>query len=243
MKGIVRKNRLIAAITIFSLIFVGFFAVVEAREFVRTKSLDLTDIEKEGILFMREEEKLARDVYLNFYGLYDSIPIFNNIAESEQRHMDALKTLIDKYGLIDPTEGKDIGEFENQELQQLYYDLVAAGTNSLNSALEVAAEIEEIDIIDLKEYISQTDKVDIKRVYNNLLKGSESHLRAFVKTLKVRGVTYLPKHLSQEEFDEIINKGPRSTLAPKKAGNMFLSNNRFQTRIQKMLLFLTRGNN
>jgi hypothetical protein len=237
-----KRNRLIAAITIFSLIFIGFFAVVEAREFVRTNSLDLTDIEREGILFMREEEKLARDVYQYFYGLYDSIPIFNNIAESEQRHMDSIKTLIDKYGLADPTDGKDIGEFENQELQQLYYDLIAAGSSSLNSALEVGAEIEEIDIIDLKEYISQTDKVDIKRVYNNLLKGSESHLRAFVKTLKARGVTYLPKHLSQEEFDDIINKGPRSTVSMKRAGNMLLLNNRFQTRIQKMLMFLIRGN-
>jgi len=166
---------------------------------------DLTEQEIEGLLFIREEEKLARDVYLTFDEMYSELPIFENIAESEQRHMDAIKNLLDKYGLDDPTEGMDIGEFTNQELQNLYYQLIEEGEQSLNDALTVGGKIEEIDIIDLQNYIEQTDKTDLERVYSNLLKGSKNHLRAFVKELKKQGVTYEPFYLSQEEFDEIIN--------------------------------------
>ena len=166
---------------------------------------DLTEQEIEGLLFIREEEKLARDVYLTFDEMYSELPIFENIAESEQRHMDVIKNLLDKYGLDDPTEGMDIGEFTNQELQNLYYQLIEEGEQSLNDALTVGGKIEEIDIIDLQNYIEQTDKTDLERVYSNLLKGSKNHLRAFVKELKKQGVTYEPFYLSQEEFDEIIN--------------------------------------
>jgi hypothetical protein len=154
---------------------------------------------------MREEEKLARDVYLTFDGMYSELPIFENIGESEQRHMDAIKKLLDKYDLDDPAEGNGIGEFTNQDLQNLYYQLIEEGEQSLIDALIVGGKIEEIDIIDLKEYIEQTDKPDLKKVYGNLLDGSKNHLRAFVRELKKQGVTYEPFYLSQEEFDEIIN--------------------------------------
>lgn len=198
------KKRLIASAAVLFLIGTFFVAAAGASGIVNANSNGLTDDEKEGILFMREEEKLARDVYLNFQDLYN-IPIFYNIAQSEQQHMKAIKTLIDRYDLKDPIEGKDIGEFTNQYLQDLYNDLISQGS-TLIDALKVGAEIEEIDIIDLKEYISQTDKEDILWVYGNLLEGSKNHLRAFVKNLKSRGVIYEPKHLSQEEFGYIINE-------------------------------------
>jgi len=165
---------------------------------------DLEDSESQGLLYMREEEKLARDVYLTLYEKYNSLAIFDNIAESEQRHMDSIKTLLDRYSLDDPVEGKEIGEFTNQKLQDLYYNLISEGEQSLVDALTVGGKIEEIDIIDLKEYIEQTDQLDIKRVYNNLLEGSKNHLRAFVKELEMNGVTYEPFYLSQEDFDDII---------------------------------------
>jgi len=165
---------------------------------------DLDDSEIQGLLYMREEEKLARDVYLTFYEKYNTLAIFDNIAGSEQRHMDAIKNLLEKYGLDDPAEGKEIGEFSNQELQNLYYDIISEGKQSLIDALTVGGKIEEIDIIDLKEYMEQTDNLDIKRVYNNLLEGSKNHLRAFVKELEMNGVTYEPFYLSQEEFDDIL---------------------------------------
>lgn len=169
-------------------------------------STDLTDEEIESLLYMREEEKLARDVYIVLGDLYSSLKIFENIANSEQRHMDSIKNLLDKYGLEDPAEGNDIGEFTNQDLQNLYTTLVNEGKQSLIDALTVGGKIEEIDIIDLKNYINITDKPDIIKVFSNLLDGSKNHLRAFVKELDKQGVTYEPFYLSQEEFDEIIDE-------------------------------------
>jgi hypothetical protein len=167
---------------------------------------DLSEVEAEGIRFMREEEKLARDVYLTLYGQWD-MQAFTHIADSENTHMEAIKTLIDRYGLDDPAAGREIGEFANKELQALYNQLVEQGSRSLVDALKVGATIEEIDILDLQEYISQTDKPDIQTVYGNLLRGSRNHLRAFVSSLEGQGVTYEPSYLSPEQVQEIINSG------------------------------------
>ena len=166
-----------------------------------------TAIETEGILFMREEEKLARDVYLTLYDQWD-ILIFQNIAGSEQSHMDAVLSLLERYGVEDPAAGKEIGEFTNPDLQALYDQLVAQGEQSLSDALKVGAAIEEIDILDLEEYVAQTDKDDIRIVYDSLAKGSRNHLRAFTKTLlQQTGEVYAPQYLSQDAYDAIINSG------------------------------------
>ena len=170
----------------------------------QTPAGKLSEAEKDGILYMREEEKLARDVYQTLYEKW-KLQIFSNIARSEQTHMDAVKLLIDKYGLEDPAEGKAIGEFTDQKLQDLYNKLVQDGSKSIENALKVGAAIEEIDIIDLKKHISETDKEDIKIVYENLMKGSRNHLRAFTSTLSTYGVVYEPQYLSKDEYEQIIN--------------------------------------
>jgi hypothetical protein len=165
----------------------------------------LTENEASGLRFMREEEKLARDVYLALFDLWQ-LSIFRNISDSEQTHMDAVKTLLDRYELTDPSAGKQEGEFTDASLQNLYNQLTATGAQSLSSALQVGAAIEEIDIIDLQEYIAQTDTDDIIIVYENLTKGSRNHLRSFVSALQNQtGETYTPQYLSQTEYDEIVN--------------------------------------
>jgi len=163
----------------------------------------LSDAEKDGILYMREEEKLAHDVYLMLYEKWN-LAIFDNIARSEQTHTDAVKTLIDKYGLEDPAVDA-IGTFSNPELQELYDNLVDQGSNSLRDALEVGVAIEEIDILDLEEYMAETDNEAITLVYENLIKGSRNHLRAFVSTLEKQGFEYAPQYLSQDEYEDIIS--------------------------------------
>lgn len=172
---------------------------------VSANPTDLSDDEISGILFMREEEKLARDVYLTFADLYPTYSIFSNIASSEQQHMDSIKRLIDRYDLVDPVGDNIIGEFTDDSLQQLYNTLVLQGSQSIIDALEVGAAIEEIDILDIKEYLAISDEWMINRIYNNLLDGSENHLRAFVKELSMQGVTYQPEYLDEETFNDIIN--------------------------------------
>jgi len=158
--------------------------------------------EKEGILLIREEEKLARDVYLTLYDKWN-LKIFINIAHSEKTHMEAVKLLLERYGIKDPV-GKDIvGVFENERLQELYDELVAKGSESIKQALIASATVEELDIYDLKELLSKTNNDDIKIVYQNLLKGSRNHLRSFNKQLENKGISYTAKYLSQKEYDEI----------------------------------------
>jgi hypothetical protein len=140
----------------------------------------LTETEIQNLMHMREEEKIARDVYLSFYEKYN-MQIFSNIAKSEQRHMDAVLGLIEGYGLTDPAEGKDIGEF-TPDFQTLYDALIAEGT-SLTKALEVGVKIEEMDIDDLTEYLSETETANIIQVYSNLLAASQNHLKAFTSKL------------------------------------------------------------
>ena len=74
------------------------------------QAVDLTDSEKYWLTYMREEEKLARDVYIFLYDKWGS-QIFNNISVSEQTHMDAIKTLLDRYGIPDPVADKGPGVF------------------------------------------------------------------------------------------------------------------------------------
>jgi len=180
--------------------------IVEALETAISipSSTELTEIETVGLIFMREEEKLARDVYLTLYDVWN-LNIFQNIASSEQTHTDAIKTLLDQYGLEDPIVNDDIGVFTNPDLQALFDELVAQGSQSMSEALNVGAAIEEIDILDLEEYIAQIDNADIQMVYENLMKGSRNHLRSFVSTFqKQTGITYQPQYLSQEAFQAIV---------------------------------------
>lgn len=160
--------------------------------------------EEEGIIYMREEEKLARDVYMQLYEVW-GINTFSNIGNAEQTHMDAMKSLIDRYGLVDPAEGLEVGEFTNPQLQKLHDDLIEQGSKSEIDALKVGAAIEEIDILDIEKYVQQTSKQDIKVVYENLLKGSRNHLRSFVSVMEKRGLTYEPQYVSTEQYNGIIN--------------------------------------
>lgn len=166
--------------------------------------ITVTPAEAAGLQFMREEEKLAHDVYVTLYEEW-SLRVFHNIAASEQQHTDAVAYLLDRYDVSDPTAGNDLGEFTDAELQALYDQLVAQGRQSVADALKVGAAIEEIDILDLQERLAQTDNAAIERVYNSLLAASENHLRAFANNLKAQtGQTYTPQYLSQVAYDAIV---------------------------------------
>lgn len=143
----------------------------------------LTAYVEEGLVFMREEEKLARDVYTAFAAKYNA-RVFKNITSSEQQHMDALKVLLDRYGIQDPVGTNGAGVFSNQELQELYDALIAKGSVSVTEAYAVGKLIEEVDIEDLDERAAGLDAgSDIAAVYAQLRRASENHLRAFTRNL------------------------------------------------------------
>ncbi len=162
----------------------------------------LSEAEKEGILRMREEEKLARDVYITMYEKWN-IRTFTTISKAEQTHMDAMKLLIDRYSLEDPVKTDKAGVFTDPKLRKIYNDLVAQGSVSMEAAVKVGSMVEELDIYDLERLMKESDNNDILIAYQNLLKGSRNHLRAFDRQLKRNGASYTAQFLSQKEYDSI----------------------------------------
>lgn len=171
---------------------------------VVTQKGTLSEEEIAGLQFMREEEKLARDVYMALYDQF-GIRAFDNITNSEQSHTDAVLRLLDVYAIADPGENKQPGVFMNPELQALYNQLIADGSESVVAALRVGALIEEVDIIDLQKEAAKTIHEDILAVYQNLERGSRNHLRAFVRQLEQQGETYEPALLSEQAYNAIIS--------------------------------------
>jgi hypothetical protein len=164
----------------------------------------LSNDEISDLVFMREEEKVARDAYLDLMEQWDLL-IFANIAESEQRHMDAVENLVELFGLADPVvDETDRGNFTDPELQLLFDDLKSLGLQSMMDGLMVGALIEETDIADLQDAIGRTTHENIRDVYENLMCGSRNHLRAFVGQIGLNGGDYAPAVLDETEFDEIV---------------------------------------
>lgn len=189
-----------AALAISSLVLPG--AAAAGRRTANTTTL--TDDETNDLIFMREEEKLARDVYLTLYGIWET-PVFANIATSEQQHMDAILGLLNTYKIPDPTVGKLVGEFVNDELQNLYDELVAQGAQSALDALMVGGIIEETDIEDIQSAMETTTVRNIDKVYSNLLNGSYNHLRAFASNITaINGQPYVAQVVSQDVVDAIL---------------------------------------
>ena len=178
---------------------------IEGDELIRDiPKSQLNEEEIAGLILMREEEKLARDVY-NVLGDKWGTKIFTNIAQSEQTHMNAIKILLDRYNIEDPIKNDAEGAFTSPELDALYKALVKQGQNSLLNALIVGVTIEDLDIKDLNELLTETNKADIIVTYNNLNKGSRNHLRAYMRQVENNNGTYSPQYISQTEFDNIIS--------------------------------------
>lgn len=150
------------------------------------------------LLHMRNEEKLARDVYLQLHEVWGA-GIFANIADSEQQHMDVVLSLLEAEGLEDPVAGLDIGEYSEVEVAALYVELVDYGSSSLEAGLEVGALIEDLDIWDLDQI------ADGDPVLESIRCASGDHLRAFVGALEERGLDYEPEYLSVERYEEVLD--------------------------------------
>jgi hypothetical protein len=179
-------------------------ASTDQTQTLKTSTEALSTEEETDLLFMREEEKMARDVYLFFYPIWNN-SVFSNIAESEQQHMDSMAVLLNTYGLPDPVQNDSIGLFTNPDLAALYLTLTDRGQASLLEALKVGALIEEVDMRDIQHAIDQAEHADIIQTYENLLRGSRNHLRAFVRAIEEMGVVYEAQVLEQSEVDAIVD--------------------------------------
>lgn len=131
------------------------------------------------VRFSREEERLARDLYAALAKVHDGARPMSRITLSEQRHYDAVGTLITRFGLTDPSAGRAPGSYAFPELQRLYDDWLSRGKASLKGAYAVGVELEKRDIADLERIVAATTQPDADRVFSHLLTGSRMHLSAF----------------------------------------------------------------
>jgi len=178
----------------------------------------LSQEEIDGLTYMREEEKLARDIYRTMADEWGLI-VFTHIARSENKHMQAVKHLLDKYEVDDPVQNAEEtattgDDFTNDNLGDLFDAFKERGLVSVMDALQVGGEIEETDLRDLLYQIDQSENNDIIRTYEHLLCGAFIHLRAYVKQIEIRGENYEPLYLTLEELSTIVD----SPLARKCGG-------------------------
>ncbi len=166
----------------------------------------LTEIEIAHVLFMRQEEKLARDVYITFQELWQA-DVFARIAVSEQRHMDAVGQVITALELDDPAADNTVGVFNDEAFVSLFGELTATGEVSYIEALKVGAYIEELDILDLITCLTEVENECVINLFEHLMEGSCTHLQAFVNALAAEGVTYTPQLMTKDLYDQIIS-GP-----------------------------------
>jgi hypothetical protein len=177
---------------------------------IERSELSLDEID--SILFVREEEKLARDVYYYLDEMWGAdTQVFANIVQAEVSHTDSVKALIDRYkdeyNLTDPmTEEEDmnLGVFQNEALQTHYDNLTSEGSESLISALTIGATIEDLDIFDIEAEVEKVDNEDITVIYENLISGSENHMRAFVRQLNSNDSNYTQQYITEERYLEIL---------------------------------------
>ncbi len=181
---------------------------------------ELSDAQKQGLQLMREEEKLAHDVYTVLFEKWE-LPVFRNISNSESRHFEAVGYLLETYDVEDISYSEP-GKFKNQDIAVLYDSLVMKGRQSLQDALEVGAYIEEVDIKDLLEQLDLKPDETIATVYENLLRASGNHLRAFTGQLSFRYEEYTPTVLTTETYAAIVNSqiqrgNGKNCIAPQRA--------------------------
>lgn len=186
---------------------VSFLVLAVVAGFSGVSSAQTTEItpqEAESISYMRQEERLARDVYVRLGERWGGQP-FSNITRAEEQHMNAVSDLLTRFKVDDPVAGLKEGQFKDAKLTELYGTLVQKGIATRVEALKVGALIEEMDIADLNNRLHIVKNGQIRTVLENLARGSRNHLRAFAKALKRAGGNYKSKHLTQAEFDKIAN--------------------------------------
>jgi len=162
----------------------------------------LTAAQSEFLQVLYQEEKLAHDVYVAFYEVHAFHP-FDHISGSETQHMERVAGLMTTYGTEIPI--LEEGMFTVSEYQTAYDEWMQIGQDGLE-ALKIGGYIEELDILDLQEaYDTLEMPKDVRLALQDLLKGSENHLRAFNRFMEMEyDYDYQPQLMSRTQFEEII---------------------------------------
>lgn len=165
----------------------------------------LETAEQEDLLYLYEEEKMARNLYQQLGEQFQTVPVFKNITNSEDRHTARVASMLSRYSIdYSALAANPAGQFSNTRIQEKFNELITLGLTDNAEALRVGAMVEEADIADLKEAITATTHEDLRCVFTNLRNASINHLQAFVRNLERLGETYQPQIVSEEEYAELL---------------------------------------
>ena len=195
-------NKLRISLALFVLLNLG----CEKKDPILTSSPLLSEEEISDLIFLRQEEKLAGDIYSYAFEIY-GVNIFSNITSSERTHAASVLNLLNVYKIDDPVPGYGNGKFKDTGLQTLYNQLKEIVGRSKEDALIAGATIEDLDIRDIQDFYRNTERTDILKVYDQLQCGSRNHMRAFTGQLEQLSLSYSPQYISMEEFNNIVNSG------------------------------------
>jgi hypothetical protein len=198
---IMRYHDLLAAVLVNVTLVCGSHAATGA---VSQTEAVLDANETADLVYQREAEKLARDIYTASYGLWNE-GAFYNTYQAELRHMDTMLKMLIKFGIPDPVVSNGEGEFSDQGLAALYPDLIDRSDDSMLAAFEAGAYIEELEIQSLEAALDRTDEPGLTNAYSNLLAASRNHLRTFVSHIAALGESYEAQVLDQSEVSEITD--------------------------------------
>ena len=181
-KNNIMKNRMIiyalALLWLSTLTVTGTCLAAEKGQAEKNAALgaDTLDV----LRYLREEVKLARDVYSALSDIW-GMPVFENTAKSKQSLMNAVSCFLTPYGFGAPTG--DAGKFVDSDLQELYSYLIDRGKVSRSNAIDVTILVEQTVIADLNDVFLQTNEKDVYKVLTLLKEGSENHLHELSRYL------------------------------------------------------------
>ncbi|HMQ78186.1 MAG TPA: DUF2202 domain-containing protein [Ignavibacteria bacterium] len=163
-----------------------------------------SDIKNNRELFLKlyQEEKLAYDLYGEFYERW-SLGVFNKVQQREAKHVWCVERIMDNYG-FDYNTNTIAGSYPDRDIQKIYDDLTVKGCISDLAALEAAAYIKEKHISQLRERIRYQEDEYVVKVIFLMESAAQSHLRAFVKSIRLSGSDYSPVFLTDDEFSRIM---------------------------------------
>ncbi len=165
-----------------------------------------TTVEQQNLVFMREEEKLAWDLYREMHQIW-GLSVFKSVSGEEKEHMKKMLGLLQMYNIPDPVQGDVPGRYVNVYISDIYQSLSQQGRRSVQDALKVCALQEEINILDLIRVSQSATQPKVLEVYAELQRNSISHLRSFAHSLEILGIRYQGVKIPQNTIDSIV-QGP-----------------------------------
>jgi hypothetical protein len=172
-----------------------------------------SDIKNNRELFLKlyQEEKMAYDLYGEFYERW-SLSVFNKVQQRDAKHVWCVERIMDNYG-FDYNTNANSGSYPDREIQKIYDDLTVKGCISDLAALEAAAFIKEKYISVLRERIRYQEDEYVVKVIFLMESAAQTHLRAFVNSIRLSGSDYSPVLLTDDEFSNIMNTDNNNTIA------------------------------